>query len=257
VLSKDRSTKWPQRNWDYVITFLCVESETYAEHWTSTQSKPLPRSLRLASKLHVIKRKCFRQTRRDLHKKYGRLCPWQSCVQHAVVYRDRPRAWLSGVRIPAGAITFSSKLPDLLWGSHSLLLNGYRGSFSGGKVAAAWSWSHVSLQCWGEERVELHLYSPYMPSRHREGQLFPISTMLEGQNTCYEFNSSVQEVYYYYYYYYYYESVRPSLSHIRSCVRSAATSYTLHFSHTVCLCVSLASYLQTALISPAPLTNRF
>jgi hypothetical protein len=39
-----------------------------------------------------------------------------------------------------------------------------------------------------------------MPSRHGQGQLFPTSTMLEGQNAYYEFNLSVQEVYYYYYY---------------------------------------------------------
>jgi hypothetical protein len=50
-----------------------------------------------------------------------------------VVYRDRPRASLSRVRFPAGARTFSSKFPDLLWGSHSLLLNGYRGSLWGVK----------------------------------------------------------------------------------------------------------------------------
>ena len=61
-----------------------------------------------------------------------------------VVYRDRAQAWVSGVRIPAGARTLSSKLPDLLWGSHSLLFKGYRGSFSGGKVAAAWSWPQTS-----------------------------------------------------------------------------------------------------------------
>jgi hypothetical protein len=33
--------------------------------------------------------------------------------------------------MPAGLRTFSSKLPDFLWGSHSLLLSGYRGG--GGK----------------------------------------------------------------------------------------------------------------------------
>jgi len=36
--------------------------------------------------------------------------------------------------------------------------------------------------------MELQLYSPYMPSRHGQGQLFPTTTMLKGQNTYYEFN---------------------------------------------------------------------
>jgi hypothetical protein len=123
----------------------------------------------------------------------ARCVPDSHVYSTEVVYRDRPQAWMSGVRIPAGARTFSSKLPHLLWDSHSLLMNGYRGSFSGGKAAAAWSWPHTSLQCWGEEWVELHLYCPYMPSRHGKGQLFPTSTVFEGQNTYYEY-VSVQKV---------------------------------------------------------------
>ena len=39
-----------------------------------------------------------------------------------------------------------------------------------------------------------NLYSPYMPSRHGKVQLFPTSTMFEGQNTYYEFNVRVQEL---------------------------------------------------------------
>jgi hypothetical protein len=34
---------------------------------------------------------------------------------------------------------FTPQRPDRLWGPHSLLPNGYRGSFPEGKVAVAWS----------------------------------------------------------------------------------------------------------------------
>jgi len=37
----------------------------------------------------------------------------------------------------------SPPCPDQLWGAPSLLSNGYRGCYSGGKAAGAWSWPHL------------------------------------------------------------------------------------------------------------------
>jgi len=37
-----------------------------------------------------------------------------------------------------------------LWGPPSLLSNGYRGSFIGGKAAGAWSWPLTSIQFRGQ-----------------------------------------------------------------------------------------------------------
>jgi hypothetical protein len=46
-----------------------------------------------------------------------------------------------GVRVPVGSRIFSSpRRPDRLWGPPNLLSNGYRGSFTRGKAAGAWSW---------------------------------------------------------------------------------------------------------------------
>jgi hypothetical protein len=43
-----------------------------------------------------------------------------------------------GVRVPVGSRFLSSpRRPDRLWGQHTLLSNGYRGSFPGGKAAGA------------------------------------------------------------------------------------------------------------------------
>jgi hypothetical protein len=43
--------------------------------------------------------------------------------------------WMTGVQSPAEAKDFSSNLcPDQLWGPHSLLYNGYWGSFPQGKA---------------------------------------------------------------------------------------------------------------------------
>jgi hypothetical protein len=59
---------------------------------------------------------------------------------------------------------FSPPRPDLLWGPPSLLSSGYWGSSPGGKAVGAWSWSHTSIKCRGQECVELYLHSPSMSS---------------------------------------------------------------------------------------------
>jgi hypothetical protein len=66
-----------------------------------------------------------------------------------------------GVRVPAGSRIFSSPCrPDRLWGPPNSLANGYWGSFPGGKGAVAWSWPFTSIQCWGQENVDLYIHSP-------------------------------------------------------------------------------------------------
>jgi hypothetical protein len=50
-----------------------------------------------------------------------------------------------GVWVPVGSRNLSSpRLPDRLWSPPNLLSNGYRGPFSGGKAAEAWSWPLTS-----------------------------------------------------------------------------------------------------------------
>jgi hypothetical protein len=78
------------------------------------------------------------------------------------------RAGRSGsrVRFPAGAGNLSL---------HHRVQNGSgahpasypmvtRDSFRGGKEAGAWSWPITSIQCRGQEWVELYLHSPNTPS---------------------------------------------------------------------------------------------
>jgi len=50
-------------------------------------------------------------------------------------------------------------------GPPTLLYNGYRGSFLGGKATGAWSWRLTSNYCRGQEWVELYLHSPNTYSR--------------------------------------------------------------------------------------------
>jgi hypothetical protein len=48
-------------------------------------------------------------------------------------------------RVPVGSNIFTSPYrPDRLWGPPNLLKNGYRGLFTGGKAAGAWSWPLTS-----------------------------------------------------------------------------------------------------------------
>jgi hypothetical protein len=66
------------------------------------------------------------------------LTSWDSAVGIATSY------WLDdrgvGVRVPVGSRIFTSPCrSDRLWGPSSLLSNGYRGFFIGGKAAGAWS----------------------------------------------------------------------------------------------------------------------
>jgi hypothetical protein len=61
----------------------------------------------------------------------------------------------------------SPPCPDRLRDPPSLLSNGYQGLFPwGGKAAGAWSWPLTSIQCRGQQCVELYLHSPITPSRH-------------------------------------------------------------------------------------------
>jgi hypothetical protein len=56
-----------------------------------------------------------------------------------------------GVLVPIGSSIFSSpRRSDRFWGPPSLLSNGYRGSFPGGKAAGAWSWPLTSILCRGQ-----------------------------------------------------------------------------------------------------------
>jgi hypothetical protein len=84
---------------------------------------------------------------------------WDSTVGIATGYRLNDR--VVGVRLPVGARIFSSpRRPDRFWSPPSLLSNGYRGSFPGGKAAGVWSWSLISNKCRGQENVDLYIHSP-------------------------------------------------------------------------------------------------
>jgi hypothetical protein len=50
------------------------------------------------------------------------------------------------------------KCPDRPWGPPSLLYSG-QWVFPGGKAAGAWCWPPIPFYSWGQERVELYLYS--------------------------------------------------------------------------------------------------
>ena len=50
--------------------------------------------------------------------------------------------------------------PNRPWGPPSLLQNGYRVSFPGGKAVGAWRWPPTPSRVEVKERVELYLYSP-------------------------------------------------------------------------------------------------
>jgi hypothetical protein len=60
-----------------------------------------------------------------------------------------------GVQAPVRSRIFSSpQRPDRFWGPPSLLSNGYRRLFPGGKAAEAWSY------CRSQENVGLYIHSP-------------------------------------------------------------------------------------------------
>jgi hypothetical protein len=52
--------------------------------------------------------------------------------------------------------------PNWFWGRPSLLSNGYRGSFPGGKAAGAWSWPFIYNHCRVKESVDLYIHFPYV-----------------------------------------------------------------------------------------------
>jgi hypothetical protein len=64
-------------------------------------------------------------------------------------------SWGVGVPVPLGAkFLFSPRRPHRVWAPPSLLSNGYRGSFPGGKAAGSWSWPLTSNYCRGQEYVD-------------------------------------------------------------------------------------------------------
>jgi hypothetical protein len=67
-----------------------------------------------------------------------------------------------GFRVPVGSRIFSSsRRPDRLWGSPSLLCNGCLGAVSPGvKRFGAWSWPLTSNYSRGQENVDIYIHSP-------------------------------------------------------------------------------------------------
>ena len=76
------------------------------------------------NEFYVIKMQGTAIKIKELHLKSA---SWDSVIGTVT----RLRAERSGVRIPAGTRDFFSLRPDRLWGSDSLLLNGYPSSFPG------------------------------------------------------------------------------------------------------------------------------
>jgi len=71
--------------------------------------------------------------------------------------------WRSGVRVPAGVGNFSLHYRCVHTGSGphpSSYPMGTSDPFPGGKAAGAWSWPLTSIQCRGQECVELYLRYP-------------------------------------------------------------------------------------------------
>jgi hypothetical protein len=83
----------------------------------------------------------------------------------SVVYSAGLRAGWSGVRVPAGAVNFSlHHRVHTGSGAHPVSYPmGTKGSFPGDKEAGAWSWPLTSIQCRGQECVEIYLHSPNTP----------------------------------------------------------------------------------------------
>jgi hypothetical protein len=69
--------------------------------------------------------------------------------------------------------------PDRPWGPPSLLYDGYRVSFPGGKAAGAWRWPPTPSNVHVKERAELYLYSLSGPSWPVVGWTLPLPLPLQ------------------------------------------------------------------------------
>ena len=81
----------------------------------------------------------------------------ENCIKFFIYTVD----WItneSWIRFPTKLPNFYSLMsPRLVWGSLSLLSNGYRGSFSGREVHRVWRWTVTSVWCQRTHRIILSL----------------------------------------------------------------------------------------------------
>ena len=89
------------------------------------------------------------------------------CTVHIVT---RLLAERSGTKIPAKTIVFFSV--KNIHNGYDSAIQWVLGFLPGGKVATAWSRPLTSIWCWGQEYMELYLYSPYMSSWWWQEQLY-------------------------------------------------------------------------------------